>query len=228
LRILHKLTILLSIAALLPFAAYSQDIETASAFFDKIAERYADIDDYIAEVSINREDGEMKGTVYYKEPNLLRLDFSKPEEQVLVTNGEKLTLYIPKYRVIMSQDLSKRSSASVANVASKEGLVLLKRNYSVAYLEGPEPIPLEEGSEEKVTKLKLTWRTSEEGFRQLNLSVTEDYLIRRIKAITADYKEIVFDFISIKLNQNISPSRFEYDPPDLANTFENFLFESED
>ena len=204
-----------------------QDIFTAENFFDRISATYGEVKDYIAQVSVTVEKEVMEGTLFYKIPNLLRIDFSNPEDQVLVTDGKKLTLYIPQYRVVMSQTLKRRSSAAIAAMASRQGLLLLKRNYSIAYLQSPSPVPLDEKSKEMVTKLKLSWKSSDEGFRELILSVNSEGLIRRIEGITVGYQKIVFDFRNIRLNQNIPESRFRYDPPASANVIENFLFDPE-
>mgnify|MGYP001464104524 CR=1 FL=1 len=215
----------LSLALAAPLQA--QDIQTAENFFDTVSEKYGDVKDYIAGIRITLEKDVMEGTLYYKSPNLLRIDFSSPAEQVMVTDGEKLTVYIPQYRVIMSQALKKRSSASVAAMASRQGLLLLKRNYAIAYLEGPASVPLDDKSDERVKKLKLTWRTNAEGFRELIVSIGAAGYIRRIEAVTVGYQKIQFNFTDIRVNQNIPDARFKYDPPASANVLENFLFEPE-
>jgi outer membrane lipoprotein-sorting protein len=125
----------------------------------------------------------------------------------------------------MSQTLKKRSSAAVAAMASRQGLLLLKRNYSIAFFGSQNLTPLDEKSKEMVTKLNLTWRSSDEGFRELILSVNAKGLIRRIEAVTVGYQKILFDFKDIRINQNIPDARFKYDPPASANVLENFLFD---
>jgi len=205
----------------------AQDIRTATDYFDWVSEQYGKIEDYQAEVKIIRDETEMAGELFYKNPNLLRIDFSDPEEQVLVVDGKKLTIYIPRHSVIMEQPLKRRSSASVASMASSQGLHLLKRNYSIAYLEGPDPLPLDKDSRVRVVKLKLVWRTNDAGFRQLIVSVGENGLIRRIIGVTLEYEELQFDFTNIVINQEIPDARFEYESPASANIFNNFLFEPE-
>lgn len=210
--------------------AYSQEqarIVTANEFLNFVSAQYGSIDDYEAKVVITKGKEKMDGTIYYKTPSLLRINFDNPKEQVLVVDKEKLVIYIPKYRVIMQQKLKKKSGVSGAGMASKEGLKILKQNYIVSYLESPDLVPLDEGSEEMVIKLKFVWRTADEGFRQLIMSVGEDNLIRRMVCVTADYTEMQFDFTDIKTNEGIPDTRFEYDSPASANVFENFLFEAE-
>jgi outer membrane lipoprotein-sorting protein len=209
-------------SVILPLPA--QDILTAENFFEQVADTYGEIRDYIAKATIIQEKEAMTGTLYYKSPNLLRIDFTSPAEQVLVTDGSKLTVYIPLYRVVMSQPLRKRSAGAITSMVSKQGLTLLKRNYSIAFLEGPGKVPLDQGSPLLVTKLKLTWRTNSEGFREMILSVNSQNMICRIDAVTVGYQKIQFSFEDIRINQNIPDARFKYDPPASANVQENFLF----
>ena len=214
--------------ALFSFAQEQQRIVTASEFLNFVSVQYGSIEDYEANVTITKGKEKMSGILYYKTPSLLRINFDTPKEQVLVVDKEKLVIYIPKYRVIMQQKLKKKGgSVSGAGMASREGLKILKQNYTVAYLESPDFVPLDDGSEEMVKKLKFVWRTADEGFRQLVMSVGQDNLIRRLLCVTADYTEMQFDFTDIKTNEGIPDTRFEYDSPASANVFENFLFDAE-
>jgi outer membrane lipoprotein-sorting protein len=206
----------------------AQEILTAENYFDEVSARYGKIQDYTASISITQGETVMAGVLYYKNPNLLRIDFTDPEEQVLVTNGLELTIYIPKYEVILVQRLRRRSQAALASMASEQGLNLLKKNYGVAYLSGPEFIPLEEGSQEQVRKLKLESRSTAEGFRQIVLAIGRTGLIRRITGVTIGYEEFMLDLTDIVVNQNIPDTRFEYDSPPYANVYNDFLFEAED
>ena len=212
----------------IPGKVAAQEILTAENYFDEISARYGKIQDYSATISITQGETIMKGKLYYKNPNLLRIDFTEPEDQVLVTNGVELTIYIPKYEVILVQKLKRRSQAALANMASEQGLNLLKKNYGVAYLSGPNLIPLEEGSKEMVRKLKLESRSTAEGFRQIVLAVGRTGLIRRITGVTIGYEEFVLDLTDIIVNQNIPDTRFEYDSPPYANVYRDFLFEAEE
>ena len=76
----------------------AQDILTAANYFNEISQRYGKIQDYEADITITRGEDIMAGKLFYKTPNLLRIDFTEPKDQVLVTDGKLLTIYIPKYR----------------------------------------------------------------------------------------------------------------------------------
>lgn len=227
-KLLHFVPALFLLLFHPPAVPQMQEIMTAENNFDEISARYGKVQDYEALVHITRDDNVMIGKLFYKSPNLLRIDFSEPKEQVLVTDGKLLTIYIPKYEVIMEQKLKRRSEAALASMASQQGLHILKKNYGVAYLTGPDPVALDEGSNEQVVNLRLTSQSTSEGFRQIVISVGTNGLIRRITGITLGYDELVFDFTEIRVNQNIPEARFEYDSPAYANVYHNFLFETEE
>jgi len=204
----------------------AQQILTADKYFEKISQNYAGINDYEADIAITQGKNVMKGVLYYKKPDLMRIDFSEPKDQVIVSDGTKLTIYIPKQSAVFQQTLKKSAQPSSGPlIANEEGLQLLKKNYSIAYLESPNPVPLEKDSSEMVVKLKLEWRSTGEGFRQLELDIGDKSgLIRRIIGVSAAFEKTQFDFMNIKTNQNIPQGRFKYEPPQTANIYPNFLF----
>ena len=222
---------IISILFLISFTVSAQELVTAVNFFERISEYYGEIFDYEAEIAITQGTGESavtsSGVIYYKSPNLLRIDFTEPEEQVICVTGEDLMIYLPTQVVVMTQKLKRHSDATLATMASSQGLELLEKGYSIGYLDGPDPVPLEEGSNESVTKLMLEWRTTEQGFRQIEMSIGKDNMIRRMKAVTPEMEEVQFDFTDIVINQNIPDVRFEYEAPASAYEIKNFLFEPE-
>lgn len=205
----------------------AQDIQTAAAFFDSVSQRYGEITDYSASITITNDEQILFGDLYYATPNRIRIDFEEPTGQVLVSNGEVIQVYIPRYNVVLQQSLRRRSEEALATLVNEQGLNLIRENYSIAYLDDPGLVPLEEDSDELVTRLRFNWRSPSEGYRQLDISVSEDLLIRRIVGVTANYREVQFDFEDIVINQGIPETRFEYEAPSSANLFNNFLFEGD-
>ncbi len=226
-RFLGRLAVVISIALTVPTAAFGQQILTALEYFDSVADNYAELDDYIAALTWTDESGSMSGTVYYKKPNLIRIDFDVPEDQVYVSNGEILMIYVPAFNVVLQQELRDTPTGSAETLASEQGLALMRRNFNIAYLEGPEPVPLDEGSEVLVTQLRLDRKQVTEGFRQIVLNVDEGGFIRRIVGTKVDWEEVQLDFDDIQINQNIPTARFDYTPEADASVYENFLFQPE-
>jgi outer membrane lipoprotein-sorting protein len=211
--------------------AFGQEIITAERYLDMVSERYGGIRDYEASIAIRSGNSDMIGNVSHLQPSFLRIDFSRPAEQVIVFNGELLTIYLPEFRAVLSQSVnqSRRTGASGASMASAQGLNLLKRNYVPSFVTDPAPIPLENNSREMVVKLRLTRRSISEGFREIILSVDPNSkLIRRIEGRTIAEGEVRFDFTNVKINQGIPEQRFIYDSPASANLYNNFLFKDSD
>jgi outer membrane lipoprotein-sorting protein len=212
------------------FTVHSQEIITAERYLEMVAERYGGIRDYEAHLVIHSGNSEMTGTISHLVPSFLRIDFTSPAEQVVVFNGEQLTVYLPEYRAVLNQAITtQRPASSGASLVSAQGLLLLRRNYIPSFVTGPEPIPLEDGSKERVVKLRLTRRSISEGFREIILNIDPDSkLIRRMEGRTIAEGTVRFDFSGVKTNQGIPEQRFIYDSPASANLYNNFLFRDND
>jgi outer membrane lipoprotein-sorting protein len=220
----------LAAIVLIVFSAASpvgaQDILTAGEFFANVSANYAGIQDYVANMTWEDGSNVMTGSLLYKRPNKLRIDFTEPAGQILVSDGSVLKIYQPVLRIVLQQDLS-GLGGNPAGMASEEGLALMRRNYAIAYLEGPEPVPLDEGSSLLVTKLRLDRRQRSESFRQLVLSVDQNGFIRRIEGTRVDWQNVQMDLNGIRINQGLSDRVFEEDPDPSASVNENFLSDPE-
>ena len=204
-----------------------EDIVTAEQLFAKVSLAYAAVTDYQAQISISNAGQPMKGTLYFKSPSLLRINFSQPAEQVIVFDGDTLKVYIPQYRAVLQQETGAAGiGAGAASLASREGLAMMKRNYTIAWESVPQASALDPGSTELVYRLMLSRKAVSEGFKTIRISVVStSLLIRRIEGWTVANDRIGFDFTSIALNQGIPATRFLYDAPASANIYNNFLFQ---
>lgn len=212
-------------AAMMFFSAalFAQSITTASAYFKTISEYYSTLKDYEAEFEIKVEKQESAGRFSFKAPDLLRMDYTTPENQVICFNGDLLTIYLPNSAAVLQQQISQENNSS--SIATPQGLSLLSRYYTVAYETGQAAEPLEKGSDEMVVKFILNRKSASEAFRYIKLAVNEKTkLIRRVEAVTPKGETFIFDFYDYKINQDITDQRFIYDPPSSANNFNNFLF----
>lgn len=205
------------------FNLYAQNITTASVFFSKMSEEYSKISDYTASIKITQGGNTSIGTVKFKLPEMLRIDFSVPAEQTIVFTGTELTIYVPSNRTTLSQTVDGGGVTS-SNLASSTGLNLIKRSYTIAYETGPDAIPLESGSSEMVVALILNRRNASETFRKIRLLVSPDTkLIRRVEAWPASGNKITFDYTDYKINGGIPDTAFMYTPP-TGERINNFLY----
>lgn len=222
----NRILVLLFLGAFL-YPAFSQQIMTADRFLETVGQRYAEIRDYEARVLIRSGTTDMAGNLSFLEPNFLRIDFTDPPDQVMVFNGELLTVHIPRLRAVLSQAVApaRRTSAVGASMASAQGLQLLRRGYVSTFVTGPTPVPLDNINREPVVKIRLTRRLASEGFREIILSINpETHLIRRIEGTTIANTLVRFDFLDVRTNLGIPEQRFVFDAPPTANIYHNFLF----
>ena len=202
---------------------FAQSITTASAYFKTISEYYATLKDYEVNFEIKVERQETAGRLSFKAPDLLRLDYTNPEDQVICYNGDTLTIYLPDSDAVLQQSITEDTGAEA--LTTPQGLSLLSRYYSIQYETGQNAEPLEDGSDEMVVKFILTKKSSAEAFRSITIAVSEQTkLIRRIEAVTPKGEVFLFDFYDYVLNQDITDQRFIYDAPSSANNYNNFLF----
>lgn len=207
------------------FILYAQEIITAERYLESVAEVYGNIRDYEARIVIRSGNSTMYGTVSHLIPSFLRIDFTSPASQVILYDGNLLTMYLPEYQAVLNQVISASRRPSGASMATAQGILLLRRNYVPAFVTDPSPVPLESGSNEMVIKLRLTRRVGSENFREIFLDIASDTkLIRRIEGRTITDSTVRFDFSETKINQGIPEQRFIYDSPASANLYNNFLF----
>ena len=204
-------------------SVFAQTITTAGDYFKTVSDFYALIRDYEADMDVSMGNRQMKAHVSFKRPDLLRIDFSKPAEQVVLFNGDLLTIYLPGSSAVLQQSVQS-SSAGGASLATSQGLSLMSRYYTIKYEIGQEPVTLDDTSDERVIKLVFDRRNTTEAFRSIRIAINaETKLIRRIAATTPQGEEYVFTFSDYKVNQDIPDQRFIYDPPSSANVYNDFL-----
>jgi len=204
-------------------SAPAQDIVTAQDYFGKVSTKFGAIKDYSCDFVYTREETVSSGKLYYKTPNLLRLNYSTPAGQVVLMDGEKLQVFIPALSLILEQTFAKKSAAQLEAMAGGRALRMLQDGYDIAYLDSPLPIELDPGSTEKVVKLKLTRRSASEMYREIVLSVSTDFMIRRSEGLLEDRTTAVMDYTVIRMNQNLPASRFREEAWPEANVYSDFL-----
>ena len=223
----HRLLFLLLFFAVIVASPAAQEIVTASEFFETVATNYAAIETYAAQMAWNDDGNTMRGSLVYKRPNLIRIDFEQPEDQWLIFDGDQLMVYIPALNTVLLQDLRDSPNTAQVGVVTAEGLAIMRRNYDVTFLESAQPVPIDEGSSLLVTKLRLERRGVTEGLREIVLSVDENGFIRRMLATKVNWGQAQLDLSEIQINQLIPDSLFEEDFDPSASVDEDFLYNPE-
>lgn len=216
---MKKILTLLSVAFIAGTMAFAQTITTASDFFKSVSDYYASFNDYTANVSITMGSSYMYGKLFFKRPEMVRIDFTRPYEQVFNFDGDTLKIYLPGQNAILEQSVTGRSQGAL-------GLSLIRRYYTIQYETSQEPVPLDEGSSVQVVNLICSRRSASEAFKTIKISINPtSKLIARIKATSSNGDVYTIDFSNYAVNIGLSVRRFIYDPPSSANNYNNFLYE---
>ena len=96
------------------FSQGAETIITANEYFKSVSEEYGKIKDYQANANIVIDKEEMKAKITYLQPDKVRFDFSSPENQVIVFNGETLTIYLPGSQAVLTQTATTPSATKPA------------------------------------------------------------------------------------------------------------------
>jgi outer membrane lipoprotein-sorting protein len=227
----RKAAFLIILCISLPGLGFAQSatLESAEKFFSDLSANFGTIADYEATFVWTQNKTVSRGKISYKAPDFMRLDFSDPASQVIDFDGKQLTVYLPSESATLLQSYKSKTPSQLQSMPTGAGLSMMQRNFSVAYLATPTPVPLEDGSKELVVKLKLTPRTSS-SFSSMILSVGQDsakkYMIRRSEGYYANGDKVVLDLFNYRLNQGIPLSRFAYQSPATSINSTDWLFDS--
>ncbi len=203
---------------------FSQNITTAAAFFSSVSDKYAQISNYIVDMTIKSGSSVQSVTALFKRPDMLRLDFKSPAEQCIIFSGNTLSIYLPEYRTILRQEVD-QSNAGGTSLATPQGLSLIKRSYTIQYETSAAPVQLEEGTSESVVVLIMNRKSATETFKTLRVMISpSSKLIRRIEAVPVSGGKIVFDFYNYRIDAGIGSNNFIFDAPSTAKVLDNFLF----
>ncbi|AYE36224.1 outer membrane lipoprotein carrier protein LolA [Borrelia turcica IST7] len=203
-----------------PYVVFAQ--VSANQYFENIYSKYQSVEDMQARISLNIKGLKQTGTLLYKFPDkfIINLDSNN---QVFVSDGELLTVYVPSLGTSFRQQLTRgKAGGGFMNVLGTE--------YSVSYTNSPNLEPLDEtgGSTESFIKLTFSRRLYKGAatIDSFMIAFAESGAIRRIIAYpTGGGREIIIDLLSMKFNVGIPESRFKYDPPKTSNKVDNFLYD---
>ncbi len=223
--------LVLTVCALLAcLGVYAQDFEftTVSDVVKEVKDRFADVESYTASFTIKSTKGNntvvQEGTVRSLKPNMLRVDFTSPKTQKVVSDGERMWIYIPSLNVVAEQDL-KEDKTTTFSTTSAVGLRRLFNKYHYKFAGKEQPKLMEDGK--KYYTLELKQKESRSGYKTLNLWITEDYMITRAEGETASGKYVVIEFSNIDTNTKLSKGMFKFEIPANARTIKNPMISEE-
>lgn len=207
--------------------AYKFDFVTVSDIVKNIKKTYADLESYQANFQIQSEkDGRrvtQTGVLKSKGSDKLLMEFTNPSRQKIVSNGEKMWVYIPSLNVVAEQDLM--SETGIFTSGSEAGLARLFNKYHYRFASKEEPETMPDGS--KMYTLILKQKETRSGYRTIKLWVTESYFIVRAEGETSTGKKVVIILSDIKTNIDLPNGIFKFEIPATARLITNPMISEE-
>ncbi|APR64824.1 outer membrane lipoprotein carrier protein LolA [Borrelia anserina] len=195
---------------------------SSNQYFEDVYSKYKNIEDMQAKINLNIKGLKQTGTLLYKFPDkfIISLDSNN---QVFVSDGEVLTVYVPALGTSFRQQLTiGRGESGFMKILSTE--------YSVSYTNSPNLEPLDESGGNTESVIKLTFsRRLYKGAATIDsfmIAFTPSGAIRRVIAYpTGGGREIIIDLLSVKFNVGIPDNKFKYDLPKTSNKVDSFLYD---
>jgi len=212
-------------------SAYKFDFTTVGDIVKEVKKTFAKVETYQAEFNIASEKLGKKmlqsGTIKYRAPDKLLIDFQQPFGQKIVSNGKMMWIYIPSMNVVAEQDLKSDSGFFTANTKSGLKRLFSKYHYRFASKDQPEE---KKANGEEIYTLILKQKESRSGYRKLKLWVSKnskDYFITKATGETSTGKTVDISFYNIRTNVDLPSGIFRFDIPASARVIKNPMISEE-
>ena len=203
----RTLTVLfaLLISAAIPHA---QAKRPADVLARDVQTRYQSIRDFSADFVQSYRGGVLKtqttesGTLAVKKPGKMRWKYVKPERKEFVSDGSKMSVYIPADKQVTVSDTAGQATTPDLFLSGRGDIA---RDFTPGYVDSPVPGTI---------ALKLVPRKSEPEYEYLILAL--DPATLQIRGLTSrDHQggESTFTFANIKENRGLSDNDFVFRPP---------------
>ncbi len=156
-------------------------------------------------VQLSHREREGQGSLIILKPGLMRWDYTQPDRQVFICNGEPMSMYFAKsaQEIVMSAKDYLQSDVTYSFFIGTGDILrdFEPRLPGADYCCGEKP------------DLLLYPRGEHGQVEHLEVWLNDRHLVRRLKIFDHFGSVTVLDFSNIRINQNISPQLFKFTPP---------------
>ena len=202
----HYLTLATMLAALCASSALAAQQQSAEALAQALQQQYDKVKDFKASFTQTTKGGVLRiqskggeGTVAVKKPGKMRWDYTKPEKQLIVSDGVRIYDYDPVTRELSVTQVPSDDQAPTATLfLSGKGNIL--RDFKVSKVDSPVKGTL---------ALRLDPRKAESDYAYLVVAFDpSSYQIRGLTTHDDQNGETTIVFTDIKQNTNIPDKTF--------------------
>lgn len=148
-----------------------------------------------------------EGQVWILKPGMMRWDYTKPERQTIIANGDTLWIYLPQDRQAI-RDQVNHSLGTRTPALFLAGQAQLTELFSIA------GAPVQDSSEAGVLPLELTPKAGALPHTRVQLGIDpSSYLVRRVRLTDALGNITTMWFSNIDTEGKVEPSLFQFQVP---------------
>ncbi len=197
-------------------------ITTIKEILKNMVEKYEDIKHYTADFyiksTIDNIKSSSKGELKYRIPDTFIMNFKKPENQIIFSDGKVLKIYIPQLNVLGKQSLQHYRPGFL--ISGKTSLYYLKSKFDFSFYKSNKPVII---GDMPYYVLLLTQKKVTAGFKTIILYISKYWLITKAEATTINGDTIEIRFSNITINKKITDYEFEFSLPVSTYTVKNPL-----
>ncbi len=150
---------------------------------------------------------ETAGELSLKRPGLFRWHTDAPQEQLLVSNGQKVWLFDPDLNQVTIQTLDQRLTHTPALLLSGD-VSKIRENFEVTFKEGGD-----------VVDFILKPKAKDSLFDNLRLSFRKG-MINDMQLIDSIGQRTNILFLGVKMNEQLDPAQFDFQVPEGADVIQ--------
>lgn len=155
----------------------------------------------------------VEGSIVYKKPEHLRIEYSRPEPQTVVTDGKDIWIHRPAHGQVIQSLLEdwKKSDPTINNLMQFGSYGKMLKNYDVVLDSGPAAIILH-----------LTPKDSPGADFRLSLELNDKTLFPETTVLGVGSMVARTILTNIRFNPKVEDKTFDFKPPPGADVFRNF------
>ncbi len=226
---LKILVILFTAAAITLYAQQDENIESKKELITitsvndvkkLMSDSFSNIEDYTADFHWQNGDAHYSGKITFKKANKILLEFDEPKDQIIVSNGSYLYIYIPSLKVVVQQSLSENTESTLLTSTTEAGLTKLFDEYSFSFYDSSSLQPF---GGVKAYHLKLLQKRPKVGFKTMDIWVSEQGLILQSNGISPNGVSVSLTFQNIHTNTEQPDYIFDFEIPPDAQIIRNII-----
>jgi outer membrane lipoprotein-sorting protein len=185
-----------------------------------VRQKFKSFNTYEAQFQIVMEKGNKsdfrQGAIYFRKPDKVHMKFTYPYNQVVISDGKFIWIYLPNLKLLGKQDLTKKSEDGFFSKATPVGLDRLFSLYHYTFQKGEQPRKgsILKGKEEVFYVLHLRQKVITSGFKEMEVWVDTGFLVRKVVAENALGKKITMEFSNIQTDKSFDDSLFTFNEKD--------------